>query len=330
MRNALVTAIGSVSGATVIRGLKRAGYRVIGTDINHRDHVANSLEVHEFYQVPKVYDVDRYQDAIEKICKDEKIEYILPLTDPEVDHYSAHGDRFRQQGVTVCLSPKETILNIRNKLKAMEIVKSLHDSKNEPFSIGYIPADLVRDRELPRWSFPVVIKPYIGQSSQGRYYINNADEWYFYKKIADPATSIVQPHIHGPLVMVEIVRQAEHDRCVAITRKEILCTPHGCGLTVDIYSEPILEKDSKKLARELGINGCVNFEYIHGNDGVYYFVECNPRFSAGTNFSCLAGYDVIGNHMKCFADAVEVDEFSYDGKMTIARRYEEYITHIQI
>ncbi|MFQ9705363.1 MAG: ATP-grasp domain-containing protein [Enterocloster clostridioformis] len=46
--------------------------------------------------------------------------------------------------------------------------------------------------------------------------------------------------------------------------------------------------------------GCVNMEFIEDRDGVYHMLECNPRFSGGVEFSCLAGYDCVTNHLRCF------------------------------
>jgi len=45
-------------------------------------------------------------------------------------------------------------------------------------------------------------------------------------------------------------------------------------------------------------------------------------------FSCLAGYDCVTNHLRCF----EGKEIERDGSVTgmyIARKYEEYITKVE-
>ena len=47
------------------------------------------------------------------------------------------------------------------------------------------------------------------------------------------------------------------------------------------------------IAGLLGVRGCVNMEFIEDRDGVYHMLECNPRFSGGVEFSCLAGYDCV-------------------------------------
>ena len=81
------------------------------------------------------------------------------------------------------------------------------------------------------------------------------------------------------------------------------------------------------IAEKLNVKGCVNFEFIKNNDGNYYFLECNPRFSGGIEFSCIAGYDYIFNHLKCFCN-MEIDDLEYKNNLIITRKYEEYITKI--
>ena len=60
----LVTAIGSFAADTVIRELKEAGYRVIGSDIYDPKWVAASQDVEAFYQAPLAKDEKKYIDFI--------------------------------------------------------------------------------------------------------------------------------------------------------------------------------------------------------------------------------------------------------------------------
>ena len=125
--------------------------------------------------------------------------------------------------------------------------------------------------------------------------------------------------------MVEIVRQSNPHKVIAMSRKELISTPHGCSLAVLIFQDEKLEEASRILADKLGVLGDVNFEYILGEDGRYYFVECNPRFSAGCEFSCIGGYNYVENHMRCFM-GMEIEDANFRNNMIISRKYEEYVT----
>ena len=321
MKTVLLTSIGSVASDIAIKSLHRMGFRVVGADIYPKPWVVDANFVDQFYQIPLVSNSEDYLDAIHHICVDEHVNYFIPLIDPEVDLLNNSREWFAEHDVQICISPKESLDTIRNK-------KILADFIQEHCpDIQWIPTMYARDIKKLPWNYPIVCKPYNGRSSQGRVYINNQMEWETYLQTADMEYSSVEPYIEGYLVMVEIVRSAMFDQCVAISRRELISTPHGCATTVQVFQDLDIEERSKKLAKALDINGNVNFEYIVDPDGKYHFVECNPRFSAGVEFACMAGYDIVGNHIRCFSGH-PIDQFTFHDVMTIARKYEEFITSV--
>lgn len=320
VKTVLVTSVGSVASDIVIKTLKRYGYRIVGCDIYAKELVVDANNVNVFYKAAYVNQVEKYFDFIKGVCIQEKIDFIIPLIDLEIDFFNDHREWFAEHQVTLCMSPKDSIDIIRNK-------KKLQDFLGENCSyINSIPTDMLYEIETLEWEYPVVCKPYNGRSSQGLRYIHNIDEWTNVKNLGDE-TLIVEPFIAGPIVMVEVVREPKQKKVVTMTRREVLSTPHGCATAVYLYKDTALEESCEKLAEALNIVGCVNFEFIQDEEGKYWFVECNPRFSAGTEFSCMGGYDLVLNHIKCFlGDPIE--DFHFQHEMTIARKYEEYITSV--
>ena len=98
--------------------------------------------------------------------------------------------------------------------------------------------------------------------------------------------------------------------------------------SVQVFRNRQLEERCRAIAGLLGIRGCVNMEFIEDRDGVYHMLECNPRFSGGVEFSCLAGYDCVTNHLRCF-EGREIERDDRITGMYIARKYEEYITKVE-
>ena len=243
------------------------------------------------------------------------------MIDYEIDFLSKNREWFKENNVTLCISPKESLEIIRNKKVLQDFVK-----ENCPLT-NTIPTKLLKDIEILEWDFPVVCKPYSGRSSQGLKYIYNQQEWDDFVKNVDKNSYIVEPFIDGPIVVVEVVRQPKPNKVVAVTRREIISTPHGCSITVVVYQDNELERATKILAEKLNVIGDVNFEYILAPDGKYYLVECNPRFSAGCEFACMAGYDCVENHIKCFQGKM-IEDFHFKHNMIISRKYEEYITAV--
>lgn len=323
MDSVLITSTGSVATDITIKSLKRMGYRIVGCNIYPREWIVESCEMDSFYQIPPVVNSEEYLSAVKEICIKERIKFIFPMIDYEIDLFTTNREWFVKHEVTLCISPAESLKIIRNKAMLQEFVK-----ENCP-RINTIPTKYLKDIIELEWDFPVVCKPYNGRSSQGLKYIYTQQEWENFRKNADQESYIVEPFIEGPLVMVEIVRQKDPHKVVAMTRRELMSTPHGCSLTVLVYQDKVLEETTMDMADKLGVWGDVNFEYILGKDGKYYLVECNPRFSAGCEFACIGGYDCIENHLKCFLGK-EIENYHFKHNMIISRKYEEYVTAVDI
>ena len=320
-KTALVTAIGSVAGDIVIKNLKKLGFRVIGCDIYAKEWLADAWAVDAFYQAPYATDTENYLGFMLALCRTESIDYILPLIDIEVDAFSAHRELFDALGVCLCISPSETLRICRDKYRFAAFV-------DEHFPVlTTIPTLFLRDAELPPCDFPVVCKPYNGRSSLNLHYIFDLDQWRGFTASADKDLYIVQPMIRGSRIVADVVCQGAGGPAAAVVRRELISTVNGCGTSVYVYRAPELEAQAAQLASLLGIMGCVNFEFLLDEDGVYHLIECNPRFSGGTEFTCLSGYDCVENHMRCFTGrAIETPR--YGPNRYIARKYEEYVTAI--
>lgn len=323
MKTAFITSTGAVAADIAIKSLKRMGFRVVGCNIYPRIWVVESCEVDGFHQVPPFSETEQYISSIKDICAKEDVSLLLPMIDYEIDVLSEEREWFEDRGITLCIPSKETLSVLRNKKKLADFVAA-----NCP-NMHSIPTEFLRDIDRLEWDFPVVCKPYNGRSSQGLHYIHNQKEWEDFRASADKDLYIVEPFINGPIVMVEIVRQPNPHKVVATTRREILSTPHGCSTTVFIYQDNELEKSTKSLADKLNVIGDVSFEFILDPNGEYHLVECNPRFSAGCEFVCMSGYDYVENHIKCFQGKA-IEDFHFKHNMVIARKYEEYITAVDI
>lgn len=319
-KTALVTAIGSFSAETVITSLqKRSAFRVVGCDIYPAEWIVNSLDVDSFYQVPRSRDELEYIAAIIGICEREAIDYILPLTDPEIDVLIKHQKQLEGIGTRLLVSPPSVIKRCRDKYVFYEFCRTIESG----FQV--IPTLRVTKAmtESP-YPFPVFCKPVNGRSSEGVRRIQNQREWSLF--ISELQGSyLVQPFIAGENITVDVVRCPQTEKTVAVARQELLRTVNGAGLSVRIFHDSRFEQACCDLADNLGIIGCVNFEFIRGEDGEYRLLECNPRFSGGVSFSHEAGYDMVTNHLRCFEGSCDIDDAPVARSCYIARRYEQRV-----
>lgn len=323
MKTVLITSIGSYAAEAAIKNLKQEGYRVLGCDIYPREWVVNADEPDAFYQAPYATDRDAYLTFIETLCREEAVDALLPLTDVEIDVLT--DSPIRECGQTALwISGRETIGLCRDKLRLEEFLAGKAVCRTIPGRrLSEVAAE---DGDL---CYPLVVKPYNGRSSQGLSIVPDAGELLHLKKrlCAGADRFLVQEKIEGSVITVDVVRNPESGQTICMPRKELLRTLNGCGTTVYLFSGPELERQCADIAAALDIRGCVNFEFIEDHEGRYHFLECNPRFSGGVAFSCLAGYDMIKNHMRCFTGAA-LDVKPQLPSSYMARRYTEYQTKI--
>ena len=318
MKTVLITAIGSFSADIVIKKCRENGIRVIGCDIYPREWVVDAANVDVFCQVPRATQETAYIEALRSICSREKVEGILPLTDAEVDVLDRLRPELAGLGITLCISGEGCIELCRDKMKLFRYLEELR------------PGTVISTQELAgiepgRLAYPVVCKPYNGRSSQGLTFINSRREMENFLDGRDVSGYIVQPLVEGSVITVDVVRSAADGGCAAVCRRELLRTPNGAGTSVLVFSDPQLERLCGQIAGWLGVNGCVNMEFIEDGQGKYHMLECNPRFSGGVEFSCIAGYDCVSEHLHCF-EGKPVDTAVKISGMYIARKFEEYIT----
>ncbi len=317
MKKVLVTAIGSFSADVVIKKLHQNGYFVVGTDIYPREWVVDAQNVDKFYSVPKASEGEEYIHCLLDICEENGIDFLFPLTDPEIDILNAHRDRFSCLSVQICMSDYEAINRCRNKRKTAEFLRAAN-------ACTVIDSYDLKKIDAAAFSYPILCKPVNGRSSQGLKLFDDAQSFFaFYDRI-DPETYLFQPYIRGSVIAVDAVRD-RFGNCCVVARRELLRTLRGAGISVRVFREHVLEESCKKIAELLNVVGCVNFEFIDAPDGKRYFLECNPRFSGGVEFSVLAGYDFVMNHLKCFSNE-EIETTADIKEHYISRKYEEYIT----
>ncbi len=319
-KTVLVTAIGSFSAGSSVKILKEMGYRVIGCDIYDRRWVAESENVDAFYQVPKAADEVAFLEELLEICRKEKVTKIIPSTDIEVDFFNKYREQFEEKYITVCISGRKTIEICRDKQKQQKLL-----TEHKGFAGPIETVQYREGMEVP-FAYPMVCKLLDGRSSQGLLYVRNEADWENFLSQANDKY-LIQPFIEGDIVTVDVIRQRDGKKVIAIPRKELLRTLNGAGTSVQVFHDEKLEEECRRIADLFEVRGCVNFEFIQQGEQ-YYFIECNPRFSGGMAFSCMAGYDCVHNHMRCFKNK-EIEDQPKIREMYIARKYEEHLMAVE-
>ncbi|MBO5539825.1 MAG: ATP-grasp domain-containing protein [Muribaculaceae bacterium] len=306
----LITAIGSMSAECVIRRLKAAGHYVVGCDIYPGEWHYETRLCDSFVRAPFASSEKAYIQFLIDTCCNYNLDFIIPLTDLEIDVISHNRYVIENNGITLCM-PSNNVLSIaRNKYK-------LHTTFIDDPIVASIKTFLIKD--IPSdFIYPCIAKPYNGRSSEG---LIRAATKAQIMALENKDNYIVQEQLRGDIYTVDYCRSSLFDLDASVPRIELLRTKNGAGLSIKIINDPNLINIASHIGKTLDINGCVNFEFIkHNNE--YYLIDINPRFSAGVAFSLISGYDMVLNHIHCHTNK-KIDAQIPIKERIIIKKYEE-------
>ena len=288
-KNVLITSIGSFSTDCVVKSLKEIFRgQIIGCDIYPSEWHNTSKHFNLVLKSPMVKEKIAFYNFIREVCYKYSIGFIVPLIDVDIDFFNEQRNYFTSNGIIVTMPSKKSLDIIRNKHKVYEFFKE--DNLVKPintYSIKDISVDI---------NYPLLAKPKYGRSSKGIHVVRSEadlNDNYFSDNY------IFQEITQGEICSVDYVRSETTGRDYYISRKELLRTSHGAGMTIQTFKSEKLGQLISYIGKSLDINGCINIEFIE-QDKEYYLMDINPRFSAGIGFSKLAGYDFVKSHINCF------------------------------
>lgn len=314
----LVTAIGTVTATAIVTELKKTEeYYLIGADINPENQIATSLDVDEYHVFPYASQ-ESYLGFVLEFCRQHKVDYYYAVLDIEVVKISKERDEFEKIGTKLCMANYEycSICHFKN---------SFNEWIRENIPQIYIRTYQIFD-EIKE--FPVFVKPVEGVASTGCKPVHTMEALKesvsldsFNKDV------IVQELIKGDIITVDLIRNRKTGQKTQVQRKELLRNANGCGIAVEIVRYPLLEEICNTLMEKLDLDGVSNAEFFcmerEGENSQFKIIEINPRFSAGSRYTCMAGINTVLN-AKRIADGLECEFGTVEVGQHFAERYEAY------
>ena len=299
----LVTGVGGRSvGHQVLHGLLLLGskYRVVACDA---DPFAYGLyEVSNRYCVPRA-DSANYLEALVSIVEREKVDVLLPGTEPEVLVLAHARPRFEMMGCTVVVNPCSVVQLCSNKATLYDWLSA------NGFGVP-------KSSRLSTWrslaaacGFPLVAKPTtMTGGSKGVALLNGEEEVTRYVQALPPNVEVVfQEYIEGPesefTVGVMISKSGELIDSIVMHRKlvgmslgvERVIANKRCALSTgysqgNIIRDSFIQSECEKLALRIGGRGPMNIQCRVNNGRVFVF-EVHPRFSGTSSFRADVGFN---------------------------------------
>lgn len=286
MKNSImVTGVGAVIGQGIIKSLKgkTTAYRLIGID-------ANSFSVgfkwtDSRYTVPLVSDF-RWTDSIIDICNKENVVLILPGIEQDVRAFVQNFEKVTKS--THALPLLNSSLALKVGLDKWELYLFAQEvNVKMPLTLFM---NEVNINSLPRFNYPMLLKPRKGMASKGIYRIENDDDLLFWTRRLPQDGYIVQQYVGSDdeeyTVSVFGFKNGSISEPFALKRK----LNYGSTFEAETVYDPNLNDIVSSLAKKLHVVGPTNFQFRKVEND-YYLLEINPRFSSSTSIKSAFGFN---------------------------------------
>jgi len=248
---------------------------------------------------PAIYDADKYYivpsitepgyiDLVLKICKDEHINGVLSLIDPELSLLAANEEKFKALGVTIIGSSYELC---EMALDKMQMYSWLMDHDYNCARSWMDKKEFYKAVEAGEVSYPVFVKPYRGSASISisKVYDKETVDLLF----AHEDDLMIQEFLDGQEIGADVYIDMISGEVVSIfTKKKIKMRAGETDKAVS-FKDPELFALIEKFVLEAGYKGQIDID-IFEIGGQYYISEVNPRFGGGYPHAYESGCD----HMK--------------------------------
>ena len=301
--NVLVTGVGGRSvGHQILHGLLYHAdrYRAVVTDADAFSF--GMYLVPDRYVVPFA-DAPDYLPAILRIIERERIQVVLPGTEPEVRVLAEQREALSRAGCTVIASPPDAVKLCSNKERLYRWLEQ------HQFPVPKTAAAADWRALVAAVGFPIVGKPteesggsrgvailnddaevtrYLGERARPgdvvfQEYVGSADEEYTVGVMISHAGEVIDSIVmHRKLLGLSLgSRRTLNGRTYALS------TGYSQGV---IVRHAFIQQECERLALALGLRGPANIQLRFVNGKVVVF-EVHPRFSGTTSIRASAGFN---------------------------------------
>ena len=170
MTTVLVTGVGGGgNGEQLVKALRLAAtpYRIVGTDLTME--AAQQSEADVCRALPRASDPG-YIDALLETCARERVDVLLPGSEPELRLIAQHATRIRQHVALLAVNDQTLIEICSDKFKTVEFLATHGFVSPQSWLVS-------ATEELESIEhFPLIVKPTVGGGSQNVYLIQGRDE----------------------------------------------------------------------------------------------------------------------------------------------------------
>lgn len=338
--NVLVTGVGGRStGHQILQALlqEEKKYNVVATDADA--FLFGLYQTRRKYLIPRA-DSKEYMPALFRLIAAEKIDVILPGTEPEVHALAARKEEVEKQGCRLIINPQDVVDICSNKWRL-----SLWLSENGLDSPGTVKPGSWKELAAAK-GFPIVGKPTEGTgASRNVAILNNSGEVAKYLEEMKDREIIFQEYVGSAedeyTVGVLASKEGEIIDSIVIHRK-LMGLSMGESRMIDGrpfalstgYSQGFVVRDKtmqdycEALALKLGARGPLNIQCRRHKGEIKVF-EVHPRFSGTTSIRAKVGFNEPDVLIRNFLLGERFSRIDYRADMAAIRAFENLVVPIE-
>lgn len=278
MKNILLLTCGTSACCHIARVLKEKfadSVRIIGADINKRWLIPSAPYLDVFYQCPFSTDISYYSFII-KICRSEKVDYVLPSFDVDQRLFYAGNPDLLAMGV-ISFGISAPMLDIYSD----------KDRMNRYLRTVGLPLPIQYDLSQVEHDKMYFVKPLDGVGSVGASIVSGREVL-----LKNDRSLIIQEVCFYPEVTLECFYYDDSLRSVARQRID---TKAGVCTKTKIYNDPQLHAIAERFVAETSAPMVFNLQFMKNREGKYVITDVNLRAAGGMSMSYAAGWDEVSS-----------------------------------
>ena len=277
MKKLLLLSCGTNACFHIARVLKekfKKDFFIVGCDINKNWLIPTYDYLDVFYQSPFSTD-ENYYSFVLNICKNEKIDFLLPSFDNDQFLFSCDNKDLKELGVKS--------FAISNSL---QFYIDKESTNNYLESIGIpVPKNFTKDSVEDNTEY--FVKPIHGVGSNG---IRKELGSIIRDKNQDTSKSIIQELCFEPEFTLECFHY--NNKIYSVVRERI-ASKSGVCIKTRIFQDKKLEQYAYILAKNTNLPHIFNMQFMKNRKDEYVCTDLNLRTAGGMSLSYAAGWDEV-------------------------------------
>ncbi len=257
--------------------------KVVATDCSNLAPAVYDAD--RFYLVPRIT-APGYLDRILEICREEQIDGVFSLIDPELSLLAKERERFLAVGTVPIVSDYDLTETCLDKFRMYQMLCRMQIPTGRCFVDK---EDFYRAVEEGEISYPVFIKPVRGSASININKVNSREETDLLFTLDDDL--MIQEYMDGQEYGADVYIDMISGRCTSIfVKKKIKMRAGETDKSVSVKNEKLFTM-IRNFVEECGFRGMIDID-IFEIDGCFYISEVNPRFGGGFPHAYTCGVNM--------------------------------------